>query len=263
MPVRTTVTIKMPEWLVDVMKNPDGAIDRAMQSVAGILQQVENEGNVEAVRILHQAGVKPRNSGGGTVPGIYDAFGGYGAGLKHNPIIGGQFSKNFSNISKKSGKYNMVFGVGDLDVLDTLTTTDGKGYYWEVLDQGNPSYDILPRNGMALRFPVNSQVLAGYSRGGVTYMDKFRALWKRHPGYGTGYGLFSHVLHPAKKGIHFIDKTFNYLNNLVNKMSPSIVSGILNDGFRIGRRGQVQVRGIFAGKGFGFNRFVNIGNYDI
>ena len=267
MPSDITVEISMPMWLKDMIENPETTTRNGMESVAGILKQVEHEGNIEVVRILRSNGVRQGMSKKGT--GLYDAFGGYQSNPRHSIVNLGLTSKDTSNIKKYNSGYEMRFGVGNMDIIDNLLTEDGSYNYCEILDKGSKSYTINPVEKSALKYPVNEAVLSGYntlSNGGAhktPYIERFRKYWAtsredsqsynkaKYPGDWEGNGFFNYATHWAKPGIGFIDKTFEYIATLINDLSQSMCDGIINNGLKVNKRGQVMVYGYISGAGWG------------
>jgi len=141
--------------------------------------------------------------------------------------------------------------------LSKLKTLDGKGLYWEVLDQGHGSYPVRSRTGKPLKIPVNASVLSGYKTGakGQAYITKFRKYWNSSSGAWAkgineprwkgreGYGLFNHAVVKPKRHILFIEKTAKYMKSEVDKNLNMIVERDFKlRGLKMDRRMLVEMR---------------------
>jgi len=210
------VQVIVPQWFSELLKK---GVRRTMQTALTEIDLTLNDicakSSLHCQKILESAGIKKRTGK------LFSAFSPepfkFGLGMYAGKLMG----------RRQSGYTVITKGVGDMDILDKCLARDGKRHYWKMINDGYSAYDILPIKAGALKFGVNGKVLAGYrdpkGRGGRPYISKFRAYWAERP-WAEGSGFFSHVFHPGKVGVHFMEKTESYMIGKVNRALPKILN---------------------------------------
>ena len=252
-PAAIKLRVRVPEWYRDFAKDPTAGFKRALASIDTTLMVIESNAIYECLKILKQAGIQQRSDGG-----LYNAIAG-GAALSGKVSVTKKIrAETFGGHSfKRSGSYYRITkGVGDIAALSKLRTKDGKGLYWEVLDQGHGAYRISGgAAGKKLKYPVSAKSLSGYKNAGGAYITKFRTYWSSSKGSwgkdikgsgakgAEGYGVFDYATIKPKRGIFFIKKTARYMKTQVDSNLNKIVERDFKiKGLRMDRRMMVTVR---------------------